>query len=159
MLGAGRAGRARGAALRAAGAQCVRAPSPDPARRAVHSATPSRPQVDEEKARLMLSNKRVAADERVSSFKVGDVVEGTVMSVKPYGAFVEIGGASGLLHISQVRGRAAAACMRGFVGRQRAPMSRCGSAHPPLPTPAHLPPSSLSPHRSRTTASPTWRRC
>jgi hypothetical protein len=33
---------------------------------------------------------------------VGDVVEGTVMSVKPYGAFVDIGGASGLLHISQI---------------------------------------------------------
>jgi len=59
-------------------------------------------EVDEEKARLMLSNKRIAADERVSSFKVGDVVEGTVMSVKPYGAFVDIGGASGLLHISQI---------------------------------------------------------
>lgn len=34
--------------------------------------------------------------------QVGDVVEGTVMSVKPYGAFVDIGGASGLLHISQI---------------------------------------------------------
>ena len=30
------------------------------------------------------------------------MVEGTVMSVKPYGAFVDIGGASGLLHISQI---------------------------------------------------------
>ncbi|PSC75243.1 30S ribosomal chloroplastic [Micractinium conductrix] len=59
-------------------------------------------EVDEEKARLMLSNKRIAADERTAGFKVGDVVEGTVMSVKPYGAFVEIGGASGLLHISQI---------------------------------------------------------
>lgn len=59
-------------------------------------------EVDEEKARLMLSNKRIAADDRMGSFKVGDVVEGTVMSVKPYGAFVDIGGASGLLHISQI---------------------------------------------------------
>ncbi|KAI3426993.1 hypothetical protein D9Q98_006937 [Chlorella vulgaris] len=59
-------------------------------------------EVDEEKTRLMLSNKRVAAEERASSFKVGDVVEGSVMSVKPYGAFIEFGGTSGLLHISQI---------------------------------------------------------
>ena len=59
-------------------------------------------EVDEEKMRLMLSNKRAAADERVAAFKVGDVVEGTVSSVKPYGAFVDLGGVSGLLHISQI---------------------------------------------------------
>ena len=36
--------------------------------------------------------------------QIGDVVEGTVLSIKPYGAFVDIGsGVSGLLHISQVR--------------------------------------------------------
>ena len=34
--------------------------------------------------------------------KVGDVVVGRVQSIKPYGAFVEIGGVNGLLHISQI---------------------------------------------------------
>ena len=33
-------------------------------------------EVDEEKARLMVSNKRAAADDRVSSFKVGIVFVG-----------------------------------------------------------------------------------
>jgi hypothetical protein len=35
--------------------------------------------------------------------QVGDVVLGTVQSVKPYGAFVDVGGGlNGLLHISQI---------------------------------------------------------
>jgi translation initiation factor 2 alpha subunit (eIF-2alpha) len=34
--------------------------------------------------------------------QTGDVVEGVVQTVKPYGAFVDIGGLSGLLHISQL---------------------------------------------------------
>jgi small subunit ribosomal protein S1 len=60
-------------------------------------------EVDEEKGRLMLSNKRAAQADAAAAFKVGDVVQGTVISVKPYGAFVDLGlGVSGLLHISQI---------------------------------------------------------
>jgi len=60
-------------------------------------------EVDEEKGRLMVSNKRAGAAEAAAAFKVGDVVTGSVMSVKPYGAFIDLGGgASGLLHISQI---------------------------------------------------------
>jgi small subunit ribosomal protein S1 len=36
------------------------------------------------------------------TYNVGDVLLGTVQSVQPYGAFVEVQGASGLLHISQI---------------------------------------------------------
>jgi small subunit ribosomal protein S1 len=32
----------------------------------------------------------------------GDLVEGVIKAIKPYGAFVEVGGMSGLLHISQI---------------------------------------------------------
>ena len=49
----------------------------------------------------MLSNRR-AKVEKAITFKVGDVVVGTIASVKPYGAFVDIGGVNGLLHISQL---------------------------------------------------------
>ena len=36
------------------------------------------------------------------NFKPGDVVKGTVFGIKPYGAFIDIGGVSGLLHISEI---------------------------------------------------------
>jgi predicted RNA-binding protein with RPS1 domain len=34
--------------------------------------------------------------------QIGDLVTGVVQSVKPYGAFIDIGGITGLLHISQI---------------------------------------------------------
>lgn len=60
-------------------------------------------EVDEEKQRLMLSARAAAAPEQAINYNVGDVIEGTVSAVKPYGAFIDLGnGASGLLHISQI---------------------------------------------------------
>ena len=46
---------------------------------------------------------RKAKQEFLQTFKVGDVFEGTVKNIEPYGAFVEIGGGvEGLLHISEL---------------------------------------------------------
>ena len=59
-------------------------------------------EADAEKNRLMLSNKRAVTADAAASYNIGDVVEGVVMSVKPYGAFIDLGGMSGLLHISQI---------------------------------------------------------
>jgi len=59
-------------------------------------------EVDEENTRLVFSNRRAIAERQLKSFQVGDVVEGIVQAIKPYGAFVDIGGINGLLHISQV---------------------------------------------------------
>lgn len=59
-------------------------------------------EADQEKNRLMLSNKRAVTSDAAASYNVGDVVKGVVMSVKPYGAFIDLGGMSGLLHISQI---------------------------------------------------------
>lgn len=50
----------------------------------------------------MLSHRRASSDADMQNFKVGDVVTGVVTSVKVYGAFLDIGGAMGLLHISQI---------------------------------------------------------
>lgn len=58
-------------------------------------------EVDEEQLRLVLSNKK-ALVENQTSLGIGSVVEGVVQSVKPYGAFIDMGGVSGLLHISQI---------------------------------------------------------
>jgi small subunit ribosomal protein S1 len=45
---------------------------------------------------------RGLAEGRRASMKEGDVVAGTVRSLAPYGAFVDIGGMDGLLHISDM---------------------------------------------------------
>ena len=44
----------------------------------------------------------VAVGEEVESIKAGDVVEGTVKNVTDFGAFIDLGGADGLLHISEM---------------------------------------------------------
>jgi len=59
-------------------------------------------EVDEERGRLVMSNRRAVMEQAKSAFAVGDVVEGVVGSVKPYGAFVDLGSTNGLLHISQI---------------------------------------------------------
>jgi small subunit ribosomal protein S1 len=58
-------------------------------------------EANEEQMRLILSNKKAVAENQ-SSYIIGSVVEGTVQSVKPYGAFIDIGTVVGLLHISQI---------------------------------------------------------
>jgi small subunit ribosomal protein S1 len=49
----------------------------------------------EEQARAALENRRASLEE-------GQTVSGTVRSLAPYGAFVDIGGVDGLLHISDI---------------------------------------------------------
>jgi len=59
-------------------------------------------QVDPAEKKLVVSHRLAAAASRMTTLETGSVVTGTVRSVKPYGAFVDIGGVSGLLHISQI---------------------------------------------------------
>ena len=66
--------------------------------------------VDKSKKKLVLSAKVVARERaeeeqnhRISMLVPGTIVEGTVESIMPYGAFINIGdGLSGLVHISQI---------------------------------------------------------
>ena len=53
------------------------------------------------KAKL-LEERQKALEEIWNSINVGDIVEGKVMRFTDYGAFVDIGGVDGLLHISEI---------------------------------------------------------
>ena len=59
-------------------------------------------EVDEDRNRLVLSHRRALVEKKMNRLEVGEVVTGTVRGIKPYGAFIDIGGVSGLLHISEI---------------------------------------------------------
>jgi small subunit ribosomal protein S1 len=59
-------------------------------------------EVSQEENKLVVSNRRAAVETQTEDLSRGDVIEGVVKALKPYGAYVETGGMSGLLHISQI---------------------------------------------------------
>jgi len=66
-------------------------------------------ELDKEKNRIILSHKAVQEEEKLhqkqqllSSLQAGQVLEGTVQRITDFGAFVDIGGMDGLVHISQL---------------------------------------------------------
>ncbi|MCP5990092.1 S1 RNA-binding domain-containing protein, partial [Klebsiella pneumoniae] len=59
-------------------------------------------EVDEDRNRLVLSHRRALVERKMNRLEVGEVVVGAVRGIKPYGAFIDIGGVSGLLHISEI---------------------------------------------------------
>ena len=61
-------------------------------------------EVNPDTRKLVLSEKKAATAARFAELEVGQLVEGVVASVKPYGLFVDLGGISGLLHQSCISG-------------------------------------------------------
>lgn len=61
-------------------------------------------EVNPDTRKLVLSEKKAATAARFSELEVGQLVEGVVASIKPYGFFVDLGGVSGLLHQSSISG-------------------------------------------------------
>ncbi|WP_214698266.1 MULTISPECIES: 30S ribosomal protein S1 [unclassified Exiguobacterium] len=66
-------------------------------------------EIDREKNRVILSHKAVVEaemsakkSETLESLEVGQVIEGTVQRLTDFGAFVDIGGVDGLVHISEM---------------------------------------------------------
>lgn len=63
---------------------------------------PRRRRIIGDRKQLLLAKKEEMQKELFASIKVGDVVEGTVKNVTDFGAFIDLGGADGLLHISEI---------------------------------------------------------
>ncbi|MEE1132737.1 MAG: 30S ribosomal protein S1 [Caryophanon sp.] len=66
-------------------------------------------ELDKEKGRLILSHRAVVEDEKkakkqniIETIAVGDELDGTVQRIAAFGAFVDLGGIDGLVHISQL---------------------------------------------------------
>lgn len=59
-------------------------------------------EVSPDKSRLVVSHRRAIVERQMTELTTGEIIEGTVRGIKPYGAFVDIGGVSGLLHVSQI---------------------------------------------------------
>ncbi len=66
-------------------------------------------ELDQDKNRLILSHRAVLEEEKIKqksqilhSIQVGQIIEGTVQRLTNFGAFVDIGGIDGLVHISQL---------------------------------------------------------
>lgn len=66
-------------------------------------------ELDKEKNRLILSHRAVVEEEKIrqkqsllESLQPGQVLEGTIQRITDFGAFVDIGGIDGLVHISQL---------------------------------------------------------
>ncbi len=59
-------------------------------------------EVNPESRKLVLSEKKALLVSKFADLKLGQLIEGEIIAIKPYGFFVDIGGASGLLHQSSV---------------------------------------------------------
>ncbi len=59
-------------------------------------------EVNPESRKLVLSEKKALLVSKFADLKLGQLIEGEVLAVKPYGFFIDLGGASGLLHQSSI---------------------------------------------------------
>ena len=63
---------------------------------------PKRRRVIGDRKQLLVAKKEELKKELFERIQVGDVVEGTIKNVTDFGAFIDLGGADGLLHISEM---------------------------------------------------------
>lgn len=58
--------------------------------------------VNQANNKLVMSERIAARNEVMGRLELGQLIEGTVVSIKPFGVFVEFDGITGLLHIKQI---------------------------------------------------------
>ncbi len=63
---------------------------------------PRRNRIIGDRRQLLIKEKEERQKELFETLKVGDTVEGTVKNVTDFGAFIDLGGVDGLLHISEM---------------------------------------------------------
>ena len=63
---------------------------------------PKKRRIIGDRKQLLVARKAEAMKKLFDTIKVGDVIEGTVKNITDFGAFIDLGGADGLLHISEM---------------------------------------------------------
>ena len=63
---------------------------------------PQKHRIIGDRKHLILERKAAAKEALLATIKEGDVIDGTVKNITDFGAFVDLGGADGLLHISEM---------------------------------------------------------
>ncbi len=63
---------------------------------------PKRRRIIGDRKQLLVARKLEQQRELFARIKIGDIMEGTVKNVTDFGAFIDLGGADGLLHISEM---------------------------------------------------------
>ena len=61
-------------------------------------------EVNPDKRKLVLSQRNAMRAEALTRLIEGALVTGTIVNMKPYGVFVDLGGVTGLLHVKEVSG-------------------------------------------------------
>lgn len=59
-------------------------------------------EADQERDKFVLSQRQASRSENFSRLQLGQLISGQVVSIKPFGAFVDFDGTTGLLHIKQI---------------------------------------------------------
>ncbi len=59
-------------------------------------------EADQERDKFVLSQRQASRSENFSRLQLGQLITGQVVSIKPFGAFVDFDGTTGLLHIKQI---------------------------------------------------------